>query len=332
MEAPDAITLRCKAQADVWREAQGLSDEALADAIRADRIDILIDLTMHMARNRLLVFARKPAPVQVTYLAYCGTTGLKTVDYRLTDRHLDPPGRDGSVYSEESIRLPDTYWCFQPVIPTPDAARVAHGAKGVTFGCLNNFCKVTPAALEAWSVLLRKLPEGRLLLYVPSEAGRDRLRGLFATRGVTADRLTLVGHMAAAAYFQTYRQIDVALDPFPYGGGTTTCDALWMGVPVVSLAGATAVSRSGLSILSNVGLADLVADDADAYVRIAVQLANDPARHNELRQTLRERMRSSPLMDAPRFARSVEAAYRDMWRRWCGKSQPPSLLGGPSTT
>jgi predicted O-linked N-acetylglucosamine transferase (SPINDLY family) len=320
LNAPDAITDRCRAHADVWRPAVGLSDEQLAAAVRRDGIDILVDLTMHMANNRLLVFARKPAPVQVTYLAYCGTTGLRAMDYRLTDPYLDPPGRDEPYYSERSVRLPETYWCYQPLVPTPPVSPLPAGRAGaVTFGCLNNFCKVTDPTLAAWARLLRALPAARLLLHAHPGGHRERVREALARQGVAPDRLTFVGKVPAPEYFQLHERLDVALDPFPYGGGTTTCDALWMGVPVVSLAGATAVGRGGLSILTNVGLADLVAHDVEQYVGCAVALAEDLPRLRELRAGLRGRMQASPLMDAPRFARNVEAAYRHMWQRWCAR-------------
>jgi predicted O-linked N-acetylglucosamine transferase (SPINDLY family) len=314
----DAMTDRCRDQADAWRDVLPLSDEQLAEAVRADRIDILVDLSMHAASSRLLAFARKPAPVQVTYLAYCGTTGLDAIDYRLTDRYLDPPNEEQRIYSEESICLPDTYWCYQPLAAAPPVNRLPALAAGrVTFGCLNNFCKVTEPAFAVWPRLLRAVPESRLLLHAYAGSHRDRLCDALAREGVDPERLLFVDFLPTREYFQAYQRIDVGLDPFPYGGGTTTCDALWMGVPVVSLAGRTAVGRGGLSILSNLGLRDLVASDADQYVRIAADLAGDVGRLAELRSTLRQCMQQSPLMDAPRFARNVEAAYRTMWRRWC---------------
>jgi predicted O-linked N-acetylglucosamine transferase (SPINDLY family) len=314
----DAITDRCRAHADVWRDVPGLSDEQVAQTIRQDRIDILVDLTMHMADNRLLVFARKPAPVQVTYLAYCGTTGLGTMDYRLTDPYLDPPGGDERFYCERSVRLPETYWCYRPPAETPPVNVLPASEAGqVSFGSLNNFCKVSSPALAAWSRLLQAVPGSRLLLHVRGGSHRDRVRTFLAEQGVSVERLVFIDFLPMDEYFAVYQRIDLALDTFPYGGGTTTCDALWMGVPVVSLAGQTAVGRGGVSILSNVGLPELLAQDCEQYVRIAVDLAKDLPRLSELRATLRGRMQECPLMDAPRFARSIEAAYRDMWRRWC---------------
>jgi predicted O-linked N-acetylglucosamine transferase (SPINDLY family) len=295
-----------------------LSDEQLADAIRQDQIDILVDLTMHMAKGRLLVFARKPAPVQVTYLAYCGTTGLRVMDYRLTDPYLDPPGDSERCYSEQSVWLPETYWCYRPTIEAPPVNGLpALLAGGVTFGCLNNFCKVTAPTLAAWRRLLQAVPGSRLLVHSHPGKHRDRVRDFFTQEGVSPERVTFAGKLPITDYFRTYARIDVALDPFPYGGGTTSCDALWMGVPVVSLAGQTAVGRGGLSILSNLGLTDLVARDCEQYVRIAADLANNLPRLGELRATLRARMQNSPLMDTPRFAGNIEAAYRAMWQRWC---------------
>jgi predicted O-linked N-acetylglucosamine transferase (SPINDLY family) len=314
LAVPDAITDQCRTYAGGWRDVHNLADEQLAQQIRQDHIDILVDLSMHMANNRLLVFARKPAPVQVTYLAYCGTTGLRTMDFRLTDPFLDPPDGDERNYTERSIRLPETYWCYQPPDDSPPVSRLpAWQSGGVTFGCLNNFCKVTAPTLVAWSRLLQVLPQARLLLHAQAGCHRDRVRDYFANQGIEADRLSFVDRVPLIEYMRLYQEVDVALDPFPYGGGTTTCDALWMGVPVISRAGSTAVSRSGLSILSNVGLAELVAFDGEQYVQRALELAQDLPRLSVLRAGLRQRMQDSPLMDAPRFARNVEAAYRCMW-------------------
>jgi predicted O-linked N-acetylglucosamine transferase (SPINDLY family) len=307
----------------VWRDVPGVSDDAVARLIRDDQIDILVDLTMHMADSRLLVFARRPAPVQVTYLAYCGTTGLSAIDYRLTDPFLDPPGQDDGgepVYSEESIRLPETYWCYRPPVEIEShGAPPAREAGCVTFGCLNNFCKVTEPTLDAWAQILKRVSQSRLLMHARPGSHRDRVRDFFASRSIAAERLAFADKLPVAEYLRLYNQIDVALDPFPYGGGTTTCDALWMGVPVVSFAGPTAVSRGGLGILSNLGLSELVAHRLEDYLEIACGLARDLPRLAGLRATLRDRMRHSPLMDAPRFARNVEAAYRKMWRRWCAR-------------
>lgn len=316
--APDDMTERFQAESDTWRDVRGLSDEQVADVVRRDAIDILVDLTMHMGGNRLLMFARKPAPVQVTYLAYCGTTGLTAIDYRLTDPHIDPPGREEPHYSEKSLRLPDTSWCYRPLEAAPEVGPLpAAGAGHVTFGCLNNFCKVSEAALQAWAQLLKAVPGSRLLLHAGRGSHRQRTELDLGKRGVEAERLAFCDLLPIDEYLQLYNRIDVALDPFPYGGGTTTCDALWMGVPVVSLAGATPVGRAGLSILTNVGLNELVARDAGEYVQIAADLAGDRERLAGLRAGLRARMRQSPLVDEQRFASAVEDAYSQIWARWC---------------
>jgi predicted O-linked N-acetylglucosamine transferase (SPINDLY family) len=240
------------------------------------------------------------------------------MDSRLTDPYLDPPDRDERFYCEQSVRLPETYWCYRPVSSTPGVNSVpALDCGYTTFGCLNNFCKVTPLTLATWCRLLQTMPGARLLLHAPEGSHRRAVQDVLAGQGIAAQRLAFVGFLPAEKYFKMYERIDVALDPLAYGGGTTTCDALWMGVPVVSLAGQTAVGRGGASILSNVGLPELVARDAEQYVRIAVELAHDRSRLCELRATLRDRMQNSPLMDAGRFTRNLEAAYRAMWRRWC---------------
>jgi predicted O-linked N-acetylglucosamine transferase (SPINDLY family) len=263
-----------------------------------------------------LVFARKPAPVQATFAGYPGTTGLETIDYRLTDPHLDPPGRNEAFYSEASIRLPDCFWCYDPLdngLPVNELPALAGGQ--ITFGCLNSFCKINNAVLQAWSAVLAACADSRIVIL--AGAG-DHRRQVLAALCVDPARVEFVGHRSRDEYLKLYHRLDMVLDTFPYNGHTTTCDALWMGVPVVSLAGKTAVGRGGLSILGNLGLADLVADSPAKYVRLASELAHDLGRLSHLRSTLRRRMEQSALMDAPRFARGVEAAYRQMWATWCG--------------
>jgi predicted O-linked N-acetylglucosamine transferase (SPINDLY family) len=315
---PDAVTARFRAAADAWRDTASLSDQQLADLIREDRIDILVDLAMHMAYNRLPAFARKPAPVQVTYMAYLSGTGVDAIDYRFSDPYLDPPGENDADYVEQTIRLPRTYWCHRPDPDVPAPGDLpALSAGHLTFGCLNNFCKITPPTWAAWIELLRQVPASRLLLLAHDGAHRQRLRDSLAAAAIDPARLHFTGPVPAQQYFRLYHRIDVSLDPFPHGGGMTTFDSLWMGVPLVTLAGRTGVSRMGLSFLSNLGLTDLVAHSADQYLAIAAALAGDLPRLRELRAILRDRMLSSPLTDAPQFARDVETAYRQMWRRWC---------------
>lgn len=315
---PDDVTAQLQARCDAWRDIANLDDAALAAMVRADGIDILVDLAAHSGRNRLLTFARKPAPVQVTYLAYCSTTGVDAIDYRLTDRYLDPPNADRSHYTERSVELPGCYWCYSaPPVSRDDVPTTTRETGPPTFGCLNNFAKVTDVTLALWARLLHNAPDARLLLHAPPGSHRDRVRELFRREGLPESRLSFVGRQPLAAYLDTYRRIDVALDPFPYTGGTTTCDALWMGVPVVSLAGATAVSRSGASLLSHAGLGELVGHSEDDYVRLAVNLLQDRDRLAELRLELRPRLEASVVMDASAFVRGLEAAFRQMWRAWC---------------
>lgn len=316
---PDGLTDRLRSHADQWRQVNDLSDEALAALVRQDRIDILVDLTMHMAGSRLLAFARKPAPVQVTYLAYCGTTGLRAIDYRLSDRHLDPPDTR-ACYAERTVHLPRTYWCYEPPADAPPVGGLpAHSNGLITFGCLNNFAKVNTETVATWAQLLSAVPHSRLILHAGEGDHRGRVLEQMASERVDPQRVRFVQALPVRQYLAQYHQIDIALDPFPYSGGTTTCDALWMGVPVISLSGEFAFACAGRSILSNVALGELVASDCAQYVRIAVQLATDLPRLSDLRRTMRDRMQGSPLMDALGFTSDVEAVYRSMWRRWSGR-------------
>jgi protein O-GlcNAc transferase len=317
----DAITRQLRSHVDEWRTIVNLSDAQAADLIRQDRIDILVDLTMHTIGNRLLVFARKPAPVQVTYLAFCSTTGLQAIDYRLSDPYLDPPGEDESVYSEKTIRLPETYWCYQPILDNSEIGPSPTLDRGfITFGSLNSFCKVTEPALVTWARILTAVPKSQLLLHAYEGAHRQGVLDRLERENVDPKRVRFAGYMQARNYFELYQQIDVALDTFPFAGGTTTCDALWMGVPVVSLAGKTAVGRGGSSILSNLGMPELIAHTEEEYVQIATELAQNFPRLCNLHSVLRHRMEQSPLMDAPRFARNIESAYRQMWQAYCSSS------------
>jgi predicted O-linked N-acetylglucosamine transferase (SPINDLY family) len=326
VRSPDAMTALIRTHTDAWHDIAGLGDRQAAERIRADRIDLLVDLAGHTGSGRLLLFARKPAPVQVTYMGYANTTGLATIDYRLTDIHLDPPGVDDSIYSERSIRLPETYWCYTPSEIAPDVSRLPADRNGfVTFCSLNNFCKVTEPAVLAWCRILTAVPNSRLLLHVPRGKLPQNFAELFEHAGIGADRLHLVGRQTLPDYLKSYREADIGLDTFPYTGFTTTFDALWMGVPIVSLAGNSAAWRGGVSILSNLDLAEMVTQNVDGYVQIAIDLANDLPRLGELRRSLRQRMQRSPLMDGARLTRHIEAAYRQMWRNW---SVAPSL-GNP---
>jgi len=320
---PDAMTERFRAQADQWRSTVGLSDEQLAGLVRQDQIDILVDLAGHTAGGRLLVFARKPAPVQVTRQGYPNTTGLTTIDYRMTDALADPPGLSDTLHSEQLLRLPRTNWIYQAPEngPVPD-----HPITGgpITFGSFNNIAKVTGPMLALWARILKAVPESRLLLKalaLASPDARQRVRKALIQEGIDSARMELRGHEPElGGHLALYNRVDIALDPFPYHGTTTTCEALWMGVPVITLAGRTHVSRVGVSLLTNMGLAELIAESAEDYVRIAVDLAKDASRLRGLHTNLRQRLEQSPLMDAKTFARHIEAAYRQMWRKWCAEA------------
>jgi predicted O-linked N-acetylglucosamine transferase (SPINDLY family) len=315
---PDAMTERLRDRADVWRNIVGQSDEQVAQLVRSDKIDVLVDLTMHMESNRLLVFARKPAPVQVTWLAYPGGTGLETMDYRLSDSWLDPPGADPG-YTEKTIRLPGGWCCYDPLSELSFAAIRRPGP--IRFGSLNHPRKLNDKVLELWYRLLREVPDSRLLLLIISPSQRQRILDLAKEHEIGADRLEFVERLGREPYLKTYDSIDIALDPLPYNGITTTCDALWMGVPVITQIGVTAAGRAGLSLLHVVGLPDLAAAAPEQFVHIARNLTGDATRLAELRATLRQRISNSPLMDAARFARNMEAVYRDIWRRWCAAGE-----------
>jgi predicted O-linked N-acetylglucosamine transferase (SPINDLY family) len=317
----DALTAAIKARTDLWRDIAGLTDAQVAERVRADRIDILVDLALHTAGNRMLVFARKPAPVQVTMLGLPATTGLETIDYRLTDPYLDPPALSDADYTERSIRLPHCFWVFQP----PDAAdtypvtpppALSNGL--VTFGCLNQFAKVTRPALELWVKILQALPRSRLVLQSPPGSHLAPVRELFAQGGIAGERLAFVARATRREYHQRLGALDLALDPFPYNGHTSTLDALWMGVPVVTLAGRTAVGRGGVSILSNIGMTGMISHNSDQYVEIALGLAGNLGRLADHRAGLRQRLLASPLADVQGYTADVEAAFRGMWRTWCG--------------
>lgn len=300
-----------------------MGDAEVEALIRLDGIDVLVDLSGHTVGNRLPVFARKPAPVQVTYLGYPNTTGLDAMDYRVTDALTDPPGWGEHIHSEELIRLEEGFLCYQPLQSCPDIRghAASESGEGVVFGSFNELLKVTADTVAAWCEILERVPGSRLTIKgttLGDEGTRKRVLDRFSERGVDAARVHLVGRTPTLEeHLALYNDIDVALDTFPYNGTTTTCEALWMGVPVVTQFGRLHASRVGLSLLTQLGLDDLVTESAEAYVERAVALAGDEARRRALRGELRDRMRGSSLMDAERFTRKLEAAYRDMWSRAC---------------
>jgi protein O-GlcNAc transferase len=314
IKRPDEHTRRIAAYADVWRDVRTLNDEALCRLIRADRIDILIDLTMHMAGGRPLLFARKPAPIQIAWLAYPGTTGIGAMDYRLSDPRLDPDGFDAH-YSERTLRLPDSFWCYDPLTHHPGVNDLPAVSRGyLTLGCLNNPCKLTDHTLRLWGGVMRALPGARLLLMAPVGRHRQHLSQRLRAHGIAADRVDFLPFQPRGEYLRSYHDIDLGLDTFPYNGHTTSLDSLWMGVPVVSRVGRTSVGRGGLTQLFQMDLLELAAESDEAFVAVAATLGQDLVRLAALRKELRSRLERSALMDASRFARHVEHAYREAWR------------------
>jgi predicted O-linked N-acetylglucosamine transferase (SPINDLY family) len=311
----DQVTARFRAESDEWRNIAGVDDAQVARMIANDRIDILVDLSLHMAGNRLLVFARRPAPVQVTFAGYPGTTGLAAIGYRLTDPYLDPCGLTDAFYSEQSIRLRDSFWCYEPSGDEPDVNELPALKKGrITFGCLNNVIKAGQGCLKMWSQVLMAVPGSSIDLLCPPGVGRD---AVVTALGISPSRVRFHDYQPRQKYLGLYHEIDIGLDTYPYNGHTTSLDSWFLGVPVVSLAGPVAVSRAGLSHASNLGLAEMVARTPAEFVQVATNLAKDLDRLSRLRGELRSRMTSSPLTDANRFARNVEEAYRSIWRKWC---------------
>jgi len=319
---PDAITQRLRGLVDVWRDLGGHDDDAVAAQVRADRIDILVDLAGHTGGHRLGVFARRPAPLAISYLGYPDTTGLGAIDYRLSDARADPPGIADRRCRETLIRLDGGFLCYRPPEDAPGVAPLPALARGtVTFGSFNNLAKLSPTTLKLWSAVLDAVPGSRLMLKARALGDaetRDRVAKLFAERGIAADRLDLYGQATSvAAHLALYREIDIGLDPAPYNGATTTCEALWMGVPVITLAGDRHAGRVGASLLGGLGLDDMIAPSPDAYVATAAKYAADRDRLAGLRATLRTRVLRGPLTDAKGFTQGLEATYRTLWRRWC---------------
>ena len=315
----DAVTARLKSAVAQWRDIRDKPDDEVAQMIRDDRIDILVDLTGHIDGHRLLVFARKPAPIQVTYLGYQNTTGMSAMDYRLTDERADPPGLTDGNYTETLIRLPRSFFCYRPPDDAPPITPLPARTSGqVTFGSFNNFSKVNRAVFAAWWKILQRVPQSRLLVLADGAAAIERLIHESASAAeLDPQRIEVFDRRPTHEYLQLIQQADVALDPFPFIGHTTTCDSIWMGVPIVMLEGQTYASRFGGSVLAHVGLTRWIADSVEHYVDWAVELASDLDALAQLRSELRGRMRDSALMGYPGFTRDVEQAYRQMWFTWC---------------
>ncbi len=318
----DATTERLRTLSDAWRNIAPLSDDEADALIRSDRIDILVDLSGHTGRNRLSLFARRVAPIQVTYLGYPNTTGLSTMDYRFTDAWADPVGRTDALHTETLVRLDGGFLCYRPPEDAPPVTEPPVLASGrITFGSFNALAKINAALIARWAAILAGVPGSRLMLKTGPLAdaeARSSIRSLFARSGIAPERIDLSGWTGnIPTHLARYGDIDIALDTFPYNGTTTTCEALWMGVPVVSQAGQVHASRVGASLLSQIGLDALIASSPEAYVQTAIDLAHDIPRLRDMRSALRARMASSPLMDSARIARAVDSAYRTMWRQHC---------------
>jgi predicted O-linked N-acetylglucosamine transferase (SPINDLY family) len=309
--------------ANQWREIAAIRDDDVAELIRRDEIDLLIDTSLHLGGNRLGVMARKPAPVQLTFFGYPGTTGLSAIDYRLTDPYLDPPGMHDADYSEQSIRLPHSFWCYDPAAmevadwPEPGPPPML-SAGHVTFGCLNNFRKINDTALQLWANVLSQVSNSRMRILAARGGHRTALSNRFVELGITPDRISFIDRGDRRHYLNAYTPVDIALDTVPYNGHTTSLDALWLGIPVVTLVGRTVAGRAGVSQASNMQLTELVADTPEQFASIAVSLAEDPLRLAAIRSQLRNRMWESPLCQPVPWAKAIEAIYREAWQKWCG--------------
>ncbi|MFO0847452.1 MAG: tetratricopeptide repeat protein [Gemmataceae bacterium] len=319
---PDEVTEKLCQLADHWRPVAGLSDEAAAALIRRDQLDVLIDLSGHTAGNRLGVLARRPAPVQCLLFGYPNTTGLAAVDYRITDPVSDPPGMTEQLAAEKPLRLPDLAWVYAPPATAPAVTPLpAASGRTFTFGCLNNPAKISDACLETWVQLLQAIPGTRLILLGgQSQTGAKRLTDRFVAAGILRDRVEVLMRLPKDKYFEAYQRFDLALDPFPYNGGVTTADALWMGVPVLAVAGGSYVSRQGLAVMTAVGLPQFVADTPAALVQRAKEWTQRRPELAEIRAGLRDRVAASPLADAPRYLRNLEDGLRTAWLAWLGSA------------
>jgi predicted O-linked N-acetylglucosamine transferase (SPINDLY family) len=329
--APDPTTARLRAAACGWRDIPGVSDEEAERIIRADGIDILVDLSGHASGGRLPLFARRPAPVQASWLGYVSTTGLAAIDYLITDHWTAPEAAD-ALFTEKLVRLPHGRFCYTPPAYAPEPALRPRRDRPLTFGSFNDLMKLNDQVIGAWARVLAAVPGSRLRLKWASlgdEAVRERLRGAFAAHGMDPARLVLSPRSPHAEMLAEYAEIDVALDPFPFCGGLTTCEALWMGAPVVTWPQERPASRQSLAFLELLGLGELAAGSEDAYVETAAALARDPDRLAAISRSLRPRMTASPLCRGELFTPTLEAALRGMWRRWCA-GEPPAAFEVPA--
>ncbi|HEY3275872.1 MAG TPA: hypothetical protein VGJ94_04570, partial [Syntrophorhabdaceae bacterium] len=316
----DPMTERFKALSSRWRDVAALSDDDVHGLIMNDRIDILFDLTGFMENNRLLLFARKPAPLQVTWAGYMATTGLTAMDYIIADRHEIPEGSE-RFYTERVIRMNDSFVCYEPPPYAPPVSGLpALTRHYVTFGCFNLLCKISEQVIDVWAEILTRLPGSRLLLKTKElscKSTGERYLSLFSQRGIDSGRIELLGRTPHREHMESYGRVDIALDTFPFSGSTTTLESLWMGVPVVTLPHETFAGRHSLSFLSTAGLPEMAAADKAGYVQIALDLAGDLPRLAAMRSSLRQRFASSPLCDGNTFARYLMKELRIIWSEWC---------------
>jgi len=316
----DEYTERIRNAADHWHRSLGMTHTELAEKIRADGIDILIDLAGHTENNRLPMFAERAAPVQATWIGYFNTTAVPTMDYLLADAQVVPPGGP-QRFTEEVVRLPESYLCYgRPDYAPPVGPLPAYRNDGIIFGCFNNGVKLNHEVTSLWAQILHHCDGSRLFLKTSlgeDATWREGVLRQFAGHGIAPERLHIEGKSPHGELFAAYNDVDIALDPFPYSGGTTTCEALSMGVPVITLPGDSFVSRVSASILTAVGLGELVCAGPDEYVETAVKLAHDRERLAGLRAGMRERMAASALGNPARFTQQLEQTYRTLWRRWC---------------
>ena len=316
--AVDDLTERIKPSFSMWKPIYGQTDEAAANMIYADGVHILLDLSGHTAGNRLSMFGYKPSPVQASWLGYFATTGLNEMDYLIGDPYVTPPENDDQ-FTEKVWRLPETRWCFTP--PNADVEVSVPPAENhgyVTFGCFNNLTKVNDKVVALWTKVLNAIPNSRLLLKANQfrdQLARESIIQRFAAHGIDSKRISLEESEDRQKYFAAYNKIDIALDPFPFTGGTTSIESLWMGVPLVTLAGNSLISRQGVGVLMNAGLPDWIAEDEEEYVAKAVLFASDLDKLASLRAGLRSQVLASPLFEAPRFAQNIEDALLEMWNQ-----------------
>ncbi len=319
----DDTTQRLQAHADHWKFSANLSHANLAELIKTDQIDILIDLGGH-AGDRLLTFAQRAAPVQITYLGYPTSSGLTAIDYRLSDHHVDPQGETEIFNSEKLLRMPHSYFCYQPYWQSPPVTPLPALETGIlTLGCFNNHTKVTAQLLDLWAEIIKKIPNSRLLLKSSTQHFNDPeivkwVSEKLFSRGLTPEQIHILpSTRTTEEHLKYYQQIDIALDTYPYNGATTTCEALWMGIPVISWSGKTHASRMGLSLLNTVGLGHLVAKSAEEYLNIVINLTSDLNQLQDLRKNLRSQVSASPLTQAAQFTAHLETLYQNIWETWC---------------